>query len=100
MDKQDEDPELDFTDFISKQKETPHETAIPVATEQKKAIQQKKPLPTVVIRGIIFFAILLLLMGALIFLYLNRPEQAALEAPEGYRVINDSTAPPRIEKIK
>ncbi len=100
MDKQQEDPELDFTNYLEKQKEkNTAANPFPVATEAKTTFKAK-PMPKMMIRGIIFFVILLALMGVLIFLYMNRPQEAALQAPEGYRVINESGVPPRIEKIK
>lgn len=90
-----EDPELDFTDFMEKHKAKLQATA-PVQEQQSF----NKPLSPIMIRGIIFFVVLLGLLGVLIFLYLNRQEGASITAPDGYRIIQTPNAPPSLQKIQ
>jgi len=89
-----EDPELDFTNYMEKQNAALNATT-PFA---KPPEDQKKPMPAVLIRGIVFFMILLALLGVLIFLYMSRPEGGKIIAPEGFKVIDDGKTPPRLER--
>ncbi len=91
-----EDPELDFTDFMEKQKAGLKSTE----TEDKETKEPKPPMSPVLIRGIIFFAILLFLLGILIVLYINSPSTGKLVAPPGYKINETSGAPPKLEKIQ
>jgi hypothetical protein len=91
-----EDPELDFTNFMEKQK-----AALKASSaEKKEQPEEKKPMSPVLVRGIIFFAILLFLMGVLIVLYINRPDTGKIVAPEGYRILDNPKVPPKLEKIQ
>jgi len=91
-----EDPELDFTDFMEKHKANLQATT----PEQKPQNPLNKPMSPVMIRGIIFFVILLVLLGVLIYLFLNRQVGASVQAPEGFRIIDNGKSPPKIEKLK
>lgn len=90
-----EDPELDFTDYMEKQKA---ELAATSAKQSSKPEEEPKLSP-VLLRGIIFFGILLALLGVLIFLYMSRPETGGIVAPDGYR-IDTQNGPPRLQKIQ
>lgn len=90
-----EDPELDFTDFMEKQKAQLSATA-PADTDASK--EERAPTSPTLIRGIIFFGILLLLLGVLIVLYMNRPAVGGGKPPEGYRLIEVPGSPPKLQK--
>ena len=92
-----EDPELDFTDFMEKHKAKLQATA--PAPEQKSSSTLNKPMSPIMIRGIIFFVVLLALLGVLIFLFLNRQQGANLTAPDGYRIIQTPGSPPKLQKL-
>ncbi len=98
-----EDPELDFTNFMEKQKAELAATEAapePDSTSSKNDDKPAQENNSAMVRGILFFAVLLVLLGALIFLYMSQPKGSKLIAPEGHRIIQSSKEPPKLEKIK
>lgn len=90
-----EDPELDFTNFMEQQKAKVTATT-PVREESKQVIEPNTPLPPGVVRGTVFFTVLLVLLGVLIVLYINRPQSGKLIVPAGYIIIEKPNTPPSI----
>lgn len=92
-----EDPELDFTDFMAKQKS---QLAATSKTTEEKPEELPNPMAPAMVRGIIFFGVLLVLLGILIILYVKRPTNGHVLAPPGYKIIESKDTPPRLQKIQ